>query len=72
MRNPNPTLVEDVRSRVAAGMNVRLGPLAKFAGLSPTALRLAVERGDIKVIRLGRNILIPHHEAARLLGMEAA
>lgn len=60
---------ENVRSRVEAGMNVRPGPLAKFAGLSLTALRHAIERGDIKVVRVGRNILIPHQEAAKLLGI---
>lgn len=59
-----------VRSRVMAGMNVRLRPLAQCAGLSDTAMRLAIERGEIKVIRVGRNILIPPQEAARMLGME--
>ncbi len=60
---------EDVRARIAAGMNVRPGPLANFAGLSVTALRHAIDRKDIKVVRVGRSILIPHHEAAKLLGL---
>ncbi len=29
-------------------MNVRLAPLAKFAGMSPTALRLAIEREEVR------------------------
>jgi hypothetical protein len=61
---------DDVIERVQAKMNVRLAPLAKFAGLSPTALRLAIERDEVSAVRVGRNILIPHQEAARILGMK--
>lgn len=71
MPRPSDSPAADVRSRIDAGMNVRPGPLAKFAGLSLTSLRHAIERGDIKVVRIGRNILIPHHEAAKLLGIQS-
>lgn len=60
----------DVIARIKAGKNVRLAPLAEFADLSVTALRLAVDRDEIGSVRVGRNILIPHSEAARVLGMK--
>lgn len=62
--------VESVIARINARMNVRLAPLAECADLSPTALRLAIEREEIGAVRVGRNILIPHQEAARILGMK--
>lgn len=70
MTQPTMPSQDDVRSRVAAGMNVRPIALARFAGLSVTALRLAIERGDIEVVRIGRNVLVPHYEAAKLLGIK--
>ncbi len=63
------TDVGSVRNRIEAGMNVRIGPLAECAGLSHQAIRLAIAREDIKAVRLGRAIMIPASEAARLLGM---
>ena len=61
---------KDVRARIEAGMNVRIGPLATCAGLSHQAVRLAISRGEIRAVRLA--IMIPPDEGARVLGMEAA
>jgi hypothetical protein len=63
---------EDVRTRVMAGKNVRIDPLAEAAGISPNGLRQAIRRGEIDIVKVGRTVLIPAHVGKRLLGIAAA
>ena len=46
----------------------RASEVAPAIGIALTTLLRAVERGEVKGTRVGRQTLIPLHEVARLLG----
>lgn len=51
-------------------LTVREG--AEVTGLSDTALRKAIKRGQIRSVRIGRRILLPRIPLERLLAGEAS
>jgi hypothetical protein len=55
---------------IEEGTPAKVRPLAKAANFSANALYGAVERGEVRSIRVGRAIRIPPDEAKRLLGLE--
>lgn len=61
-----------LREALAAGQSVKVPTLASALGVSRNGFYEAVKRGEVKVTRLGRRIIIPAQEARRLLQIEEA
>lgn len=62
--------VNDVLIRARLGLNVAVTPLSKAAGISKGGLYAAIARGEVESVTIGRAILVPAHEARRLLCMK--
>lgn len=60
---------EALRQAIAAGTGVSVLPLARALGTSTNVIYRAVERSEIKATRIGRRVIIPAAEAAKLLGL---
>ena len=59
-----------VREMVLQDKSVRVGPLAKEAGVSAATLYNLIRQGEIPAIRIGRSIVVPPHGARPLLGLQ--
>lgn len=62
----------DIFARISQGKNVKVRPLADAIGMSVGGLYQAIERKDVKAVTVGRAVLVPAHEAKRLLGWKNA
>ena len=62
---------DDVFSRLQSGKNVRVPPLADAIGVTAGALYKQIREGAVASVAVGRAVLVPAHEARRLLGMPA-
>jgi excisionase family DNA binding protein len=58
-----------VRKRGEA-LNFTIAEVAELANVSTATLRQEVRRGRLRFVRIGRRILIPRMEVARLVGLE--
>lgn len=64
------TLEEHVEQSRAAGQQGRLHSVsetASYLGVSPSMVRKMIADGRIEVVRLGRRVLVPPSEVARLM-----
>lgn len=68
-KQPRPRL--GVRDQVAEGRDVRPRPLANEIGASPSGLYGWISKGVVEARRIDGIVVIPNHEARRLLGMPA-
>ena len=55
---------------IAENRSVRVGDLAKAMSMPKPTLYAAVNRGEIRAVRIGRAVSIPAAEARRLLGID--
>lgn len=67
MRNPR-----DIREQVSMGSDARPRAIADATSLSYSGIYGMIARGEIEVRRIGEAVIIPNHEARRLLGLEPA
>lgn len=61
----------EVLTRARNGMNVSVPALAQAVGISRGGLYQAIARGEVEAVTVGRAILVPAHEARRLLCMKS-
>lgn len=66
-----PTMNE-ILERARQGKNVKVPPLAEAVGLSVNGFYAACRRGEIETVRIGRAVMVPGHEALRLLSASQA
>jgi len=63
---------KDFRRDLEQGRAVSVAPLADALNVSAVGLYGAIRRGELKVTRVGKRIVIPNPVARQLLGLEAA
>ncbi len=63
----------DIKAQVEAGLSAKVRPLARVIGISPANLYSMIAAGKVRGTRVSeRRIVVPAHEARRLLGIEEA
>ena len=60
---------DDFTSAVREGRNVRVADLSRAVGVTPGAVYMAIQRGEIRAVRIGKAVRVPADEARRLLGL---
>ena len=60
----------EVLTRARSGLNVSVPALAQAIGVSRGGLYQAIAREEVEAVKVGRAILVPAHEARRLLCMK--
>lgn len=67
------SLLSDIKAQVDAGLPSKVQPLAKVIGISPANLYSMIATGKVQATRVSeRRLVVPAHEARRLLGIEAS
>ncbi len=61
-----------LQADLEAGRPVKVKPLAQAANRSPTTIRKAIEAGELRGTRLGRDYRVSADAAKRLLGLATA
>jgi hypothetical protein len=65
-----PSGSADVKKQESCEANYSLAQTARLAGVSERLLGLEAQRGRLRVVRIGRRVLVPRAEVLRLTGAD--
>jgi hypothetical protein len=70
MENSTRQAIAAMHAALDNGQNVKIPALAKALNRARNTLYEAAKRNEFKVVKIGRSISVPPHEARRLLGLD--